>query len=48
VNKDKRPDLILHFEVASTGIDLGDTRACLIARTTGGTGTYGCDVVAPK
>lgn len=48
VNRDRRPDLVLHFEVTETGIDLGDTRACLKGRTTGNIGVYGCDAVAPR
>ena len=45
VNKDKRPDLVLHFIVDNTGIDLGDTTACLIGRTRDGIGVYGCGAV---
>ncbi len=45
VNKDKLLDLVLHFEVAATGIDLGDSNACLLARTRDGVGLYGCDAI---
>lgn len=48
VNRDKRPDLVLHFEVKQTGIDLGDTKACVIGRTTAGTGVYACQGISPK
>jgi Domain of unknown function DUF11 len=45
VNKDKRQDLLFHFAAKATGIDLGDTSACLKGTTTDGTGFYGCDSV---
>ena len=45
VNKDKRPDLLLHFFVEATGLELGDTSACVIGRTRDGIGVYGCDAV---
>lgn len=48
VNRDNRPDLVLHFDLPRTGIDLGDTKACLIGRLTTGAGVYGCDVISPK
>jgi hypothetical protein len=48
VNKDRRPDLVLHFEVSATGIDVSDTAACLRARTTGGIGLYGCEAITTK
>ncbi len=48
VNRDQRLDLVMHFDTAGTGIDLGDTRACLIARTTPGEGVYGCDAVTVR
>jgi hypothetical protein len=48
VNKDKLPDLILHFDVAATGIDPGDGNACLLARTRDGVGLYGCDTIIVK
>ncbi|MET0713438.1 MAG: DUF11 domain-containing protein [Mycetocola sp.] len=47
VNKDKRQDVLFHFEAKATGIDLGDTTACLKGTTTDGTGFYGCDTVKP-
>jgi hypothetical protein len=48
VNGDKRPDILFHFAVGDTGIDFGDASACVIARTTGGVGLYGCDAVVTK
>ena len=45
VNKDKRPDLLLHYFVDATGLDLGDTSACVIGRTRDGIGVYGCGAV---
>jgi hypothetical protein len=48
VNRDRRLDLVLHFDLSRTGIDLVDTKACLIARTTSGTGVYACEVISPK
>jgi len=47
VDKDRDKDLVLHFEVVQTGIDLGDTQACVIGRTFDGIGIYGCDSVRP-
>ena len=48
VNKDHRPDLLLHFEVRATGIDPGDTNACLTARTRDGIGLYGCNAIVTR
>lgn len=45
VNRDKRPALLLHFAAETTGIDLSDSTACLVARTTSGVGLYGCDAI---
>jgi uncharacterized delta-60 repeat protein len=42
-NGDGRSDLVLHFEAAETGIDAGDTTACLTGRTTAGAAIQGCD-----
>lgn len=47
VDKDKDIDMLLHYEVEQTGIDLTDTRACLIGNTTAGIGIFGCDSVRP-
>ena len=44
VNGDGRRDLLLHYDVAFTGIDPGDTSACLTGRTPSG-GVYGCDAI---
>jgi hypothetical protein len=48
VTKDKIVDLLLHYEVIQTGIDPGDTSACLTAVTTAGIHVYGCDTVVAK
>lgn len=48
VNNDKVPDLVLHYDVLSTGIDPQDAKACLKGKTTSGTGIYGCDAVAAR
>ena len=42
VDKDRDLDVLLHFEVAATGIDPGDTTACMIGRLQNGSGVYGC------
>src|SRR5438093_658766 len=47
VNRDGRADMVLHYDVSATGIDLGDHSACLKGRTTAGVGIYGCDAVSP-
>lgn len=47
VDKDKDKDLDFHFSVAETGIDLGDTSACIKGTTSAGIGFYGCDRVTP-
>lgn len=48
VNRDDRPDLLLHFDVAATGIDSPDTSACLIGRTRDGVGIYGCNAIVTR
>lgn len=45
VDKDGDLDVLLHYDTAGTGIDPGDTSACLIGRTTSGSGIFGCDEV---
>jgi uncharacterized delta-60 repeat protein len=45
VNGDGRPDLMLQYEVAQTGIDPGDTSACLTGKTFGGVSVEGCDLI---
>jgi hypothetical protein len=37
----------LHYRVPLTGIDLGDTTACLRGRTVDGVPIFGCDGVLP-
>jgi len=45
VNGDGRLDLLLHFEVQQTGIDRGDTKACLTGKTREGVDVKGCDSI---
>lgn len=45
VNGDRRLDLLLHFDVAETGIDPDDTTACLTAKTFVGVDVEGCDLI---
>lgn len=45
VNGDGEADLVLHFEVAETGIDPGDTTACLTGETGEGVEIEGCDAI---
>jgi hypothetical protein len=45
VNGDGRLDLLLHFEVGETGIDRGDTTACLTGTTRAGLEVEGCDSI---
>jgi uncharacterized delta-60 repeat protein len=45
VNGDGRPDLLLHYETTETGIDPGDTTACLSGRTFAGVTAEGCDSI---
>ena len=48
VNCDHRPDLVLHYEIRQTGIDRGDTRACLTGQTFAGDSVQGCDRIMTK
>jgi hypothetical protein len=43
VDGDGDKDLVLHYETQETGIDRGDTQACLSGSTYGGTAIQGCD-----
>jgi Tol biopolymer transport system component len=45
VNNDGRPDMVLHFRTANTGITCGDTSASLTGFTTGGESIQGSDSV---
>lgn len=45
VNRDGFEDLVMHFATADTGIDPGDTEACMAGETTSGTPVHGCDSV---
>jgi hypothetical protein len=47
VDSDGDLDLVLHFETRETGIQPGDTQACLAAATFGGAQIAGCDGVTP-
>jgi hypothetical protein len=47
VNRDRVPDLVLHYLVSETGIELADSRACLKGRTRTGIGIYACQAVSP-
>jgi len=48
VNKDKRPDQVLHFDIQQTGIDTGDTTACLTGTTFDGDDVHGCDSIVTR
>jgi hypothetical protein len=45
VNADGRLDMVLHYETRETGIDAGDTEACLTGATIDGQAIEGCDSV---
>jgi len=45
VDRDRDVDMLLHFEMAATGIDQGDATACVIGKLNDGTGVYGCGVL---
>jgi hypothetical protein len=45
VDGDGDLDLVLHYETRETGIDPGDTEACLTGTTTGGQAINGCDAI---
>ena len=45
VDGDGDLDLLLHYETQQTGIDPGDTQACLTGQTFGGIPIQGCDSV---
>jgi hypothetical protein len=48
VDRDGDLDVLLHYEPNQTGIDLGDTNACLIGSTKSGVGVYGCDTIGTR
>jgi hypothetical protein len=48
VNGDLILDLVLHFRTQETGIDPGDTQACLTGKLSDGTSIEGCDSVKAK
>jgi hypothetical protein len=48
VNGDGRLDLVLHFRTQETGIQLGDTQACLTGQTRSGESMQGCDSIRPQ
>ena len=45
VNGDGKPDLVLQFNTAQTGIIASDTQACLIGQTKAGGFVVGCDTI---
>lgn len=45
VDQDSDLDIILHFKTQETGIQAGDTEACLTGKTTDGQEIEGCDAV---
>lgn len=45
VDGDGDEDLVLHYETRETGIDHGDTEACLTGKTSDGVNVRGCDAV---
>lgn len=45
VDGDGDNDLVLHFETQETGIDPGDTQACLTGTATNGETVEGCDTI---
>jgi len=45
VDSDGFPDLLLHFRIAETGVEVGDTEACLSGETLDGTPFSGCDTI---
>jgi len=47
VDGDGDLDLVLHFRAQETGIDPGDTRACLTGATLDGRRVEGCDPIRP-
>jgi hypothetical protein len=48
VNGDGLPDLALRFDVVETGIQLGDSQACLMGKTFSGVCIKGCDKILTK
>jgi hypothetical protein len=45
VNRDRIKDRVFRFETQQTGIDLGDSQACLTGTLVGGTPIAGCDSI---
>jgi hypothetical protein len=45
VNKDGRPDLLLHFRTQDSGIECGDASASLTGRTVNGEPVQGSDTI---
>lgn len=48
VDGDGDADMVLHFEVQETGIQAGDTEACLVGRTVDGDDIAGCDAIVTR
>lgn len=47
-DKDGDMDMVLHFKTQETGIQHGDTQACLTGKTFAGESIYGCDTIVTK
>ncbi len=45
VDRDGDLDFVLRYEIAQTGIDMGDTQACLTGNLTGGQAIEGCGTI---
>ena len=45
VDEDGDLDMVLHFRTQETGIQAGDTKACLTGKSTGGQAIEGCDAI---
>lgn len=45
INSDGKLDMLLHFNVAQTGITSGSTQACLTGKITSGLNIIGCDAI---
>ena len=48
VDRDGDVDLVLHYRTPETGIDAGDTAACLTGTTAAGIRVFGCDAIVTR